>query len=123
MRPARFHKAVTNVRPYGSHRFDVFGPKIGWRLTLIGRRALQLWLRLEADPQVVTYCEGPMFVPDAGRGRAADFWVATNDGDHLYLVARSSERTCPWSVFEAWGRAHSITLRIIAPDEAGGACA
>lgn len=90
MRPARFQNAVTDVRPYGSHRFDVFGPKIGRRLTLFGRHAFQLWLRLEADPQVVTYCERPMLVPDAGRSRAADFWAATNDGEHLYLVARSA---------------------------------
>lgn len=53
MRSPRFRKAATDVRPHGAHRFDVFGPKVGRRLTLFGRSALQLWLRLESAPQVV----------------------------------------------------------------------
>jgi hypothetical protein len=57
MRLARSRKAATSVRPYGSHRYDVFGPKIGRRLTLFGWQALQQWLRLEADPFVVTVFE------------------------------------------------------------------
>lgn len=123
MRRARFQNAVTDVRPYGSHRFDVFGPKIGRRLTPFGRHALQLWLRLEADPQVVTYCERPMLVPDAGRSRATAFWVATNDGEQLYLLVRApatasaAQGTTNWPALEVWCHAHSIALRIVAPDD------
>ncbi|WP_231957431.1 hypothetical protein [Paraburkholderia tropica] len=121
MRTARFHTAVTPLRPHGSHRFDVFGPKIGRRLTLFGREALQLWLRMEADPQVVSYCERPMRI--SVRSRPADFWVETNVGEHLYLVARlppgpsAGQGVCPCPALEAWGRARSIALRIISPDD------
>lgn len=65
MRSPRFRKAATGVCPYGAHRFDVFGPKVGRRLTLFGRSALQLWLRLESASQVVTYCERSLLVPEA----------------------------------------------------------
>jgi hypothetical protein len=34
MRSPRFRRAATDARPYGAHRFDVFGPKVGRRLTL-----------------------------------------------------------------------------------------
>lgn len=125
MRTARFQKAVTPSRPHGSHRFDVFGPKIGRRLTLFGREALQLWLRMEADPQVVTYCERPMRI--SGRSRAADFWVETNVGEQLYLIARlppgpsagqgACPCPCPCPALEAWGLARSIALRVISPDD------
>lgn len=123
MRPARFRKAATSVRPYGSHRYDVFGRKIGRRLTLFGRQALQQWLRLEADPFVTTYCERPLLVPGATTGRAADFWVGMDNGELLYLNARPAEVTlvaegCElFPALEAWTRACSITLRIILPDE------
>lgn len=48
MIPPRFVRAVNSTRPYGAHRFDLFGPKIGRRLTLFGRRALDLWVRYVA---------------------------------------------------------------------------
>lgn len=91
MRSPRFRRAATDARPYGTHRFDVFGPKVGRRLTLFGRRVFQLWLRLESNPQVVTYCERPLLVPEARGTRAADFWVCTDQGEQLHLVLRSSE--------------------------------
>jgi hypothetical protein len=37
----------------------LFGPKVGRRLTLFGRRlALDLWVRLESDPQAATVHAG-----------------------------------------------------------------
>jgi hypothetical protein len=123
MHPARFRKAATSARPYGSHRYDVFGPKIGRRLTLFGRQALQQWLRLEADPFVVTYCERPLLVPETATGRAADFWVGMDDGELLYLIARPAEATLLaeghglYPALQAWTRACSMTLRFILPVE------
>ncbi|ASW03764.1 MAG: hypothetical protein ACN6QT_36760 [Burkholderia contaminans] len=123
MRSPRFRKAATDVRPYGTHRFDVFGPKVGRRLTLFGRSALQLWLRLESTPQVVTYCERPLLVPEARGSRAADFWVCTDDGEQLHLVLRSSEATIAakglrvYPALDAWCRANAMTVHTILPGE------
>ncbi|HDR8949374.1 TPA: hypothetical protein QDA71_006466 [Burkholderia vietnamiensis] len=123
MRSPRFRRAATDARPYGAHRFDVFGPKVGRRLTLFGRRVFQLWLRLESNPQVVTYCERPLLVPEARGTRAADFWVCTDQGEQLHLVLRSSEATLVeqgislYPALDAWSQAHSMTVRTILPDE------
>lgn len=57
----RFRSAVNDdARPFGAHRFDVFGPKVDRPLTLYGLNAFYLWLRLEAHSRVRTYCERPI---------------------------------------------------------------
>ncbi|WP_321883981.1 PDDEXK family nuclease [Burkholderia cepacia] len=123
MRSPRFRKAATDVRPYGTHRFDVFGPKVGRGLTLFGRSALQLWLRLEFAPQVVTYCERPLLVPEARGSRAADFWVCTDYGEQLHLVLRSSEAMVAakglsvYPALDAWCRANAMTMHTIVPNQ------
>lgn len=119
----RFVKAATNVRPYGTHRFDVFGPKIGRRLTLFGRSALRLWLRLESSPQVVAYCERPLLVPEARGQRAVDFWSRTDRDEELHLVLRPCEAKAvardlhPYPAFEKWCQANAMTLSTILPGE------
>ncbi|MGF6649545.1 hypothetical protein OKW34_000107 [Paraburkholderia youngii] len=123
MRSPPFRKAATDARPYGTHRFDVYGPKVGRRLTLFGHRALQFWLRLESDPQVVTYCERPLSFREQRGDRAADFWVCADHAELLYILLRPSEVTlaarghCLHPALEAWSRAHSMTLRAVAPHE------
>lgn len=71
----RFRKAVNDARPFGTHRVDVFGPKFARPLTPYGLNALYLWLRLEADSRVTTYCERSLRIPDIRPTRAVDFWV------------------------------------------------
>ncbi|RQR25125.1 hypothetical protein DIE23_32660 [Burkholderia sp. Bp9143] len=116
-----FVRAVNSTRPYGAHRYDLFGPKIGRRLTLFGRHALDLWLRLESDPHVLVYCEQPLCIPDANPSRPVDFWVRTPDGEKLCVVLRSAESTAAalggslFPAFEMWSRASSLQLDLIHP--------
>jgi hypothetical protein len=85
----RFRRAVNDdARPFGTHRFDVFGPKVDRRLTLYGLNALHLWLRLEADSRVTTYCERPLRIPDT---RAVDFWVREEGQEQMLIVLRPRE--------------------------------
>ncbi|MFM0351162.1 hypothetical protein [Paraburkholderia sp. RL17-347-BIC-D] len=51
----RFAHAVDDVRPYWTHRYDVYGPKVHRRLTVFGHRALNAWLQFEFDPDVVAH--------------------------------------------------------------------
>lgn len=119
----RFARAVNDIRPYGAHRYDLFGPKIGRRLTLFGRLALDLWVRLESDPRVVTYCERPLCIPDAKPSRVVDFWVRTHDDERLCVVLRTAEWTSAeqggslFPAFQSWSRASSLQLQMIHPKE------
>ncbi|KVD78832.1 hypothetical protein WI89_30630 [Burkholderia ubonensis] len=85
MIPRRFVHAVDSTRPYYAHRYDLFGLKIGRRLTLFGQDALDLWIRLELDPHVLAYCDRPMCIPDTKPSRLVDFWVRTFDGEKLCI--------------------------------------
>jgi len=53
---------------------EVFSPKLDRRLSLSSYAAWQLWLALEANPAVSTFCERPTFIAGSPR-RVIDFWV------------------------------------------------
>lgn len=87
----RYKEAVLNKRPYRSHRYDVYAPKLQRQVTLFGRNALDLWTSLEASAQVLTYCERPLLIPEARPQRAFDFWVQRPDGDELLILLREGD--------------------------------
>lgn len=119
----RFVRAVNSTRPYGAHRYDVFGPKLGRRLTLFGRCAMYLWVRLESDPHVLAYCERPLRIPDAKPARPVDFWVRTSDQEKLCIVLRPAESSAVargdslFPAFEKWSRVSSMQLDLIHPQD------
>ncbi len=88
---ARFLKAADNARPHKSHRYDLFGLKIERQLTLFGRRPLEAWIALEAEPSVVSYCERPLLIPDSSSKRVVDFWVRYRDREELWLLERATD--------------------------------
>ena len=117
----RFLEAVDNSRPYKSHRYDVFGLKIGRGMTLFGRTALDVWVLLESQPSVISYCERPLVVPDTRPKRVIDFWVRFQDREKLWIVLRSRELdsnsnpsdTMP--AFTTWAASKKLIVRFIDP--------
>jgi hypothetical protein len=87
----RYKESVLNRRPYHSHRYDVYAPKLQRQVTLFGRNVLDLWTFLEANAQVLTYCERPLLIPDTRPQRAFDFWVQRPDGDELLILLREDD--------------------------------
>jgi hypothetical protein len=119
-----FESAADHTRPYGSHRYDVFAPKLGRAVTLFGREALDAWTVLESDPAVITYCERPLVVPKTTPKRVVDFWTSTKDGGQFWVLLRPSEvdedmepnlspEFCSWST----SGQHAVNL--IRPDSLG----
>jgi hypothetical protein len=120
----RFFRAIDDVRPYGTHRYDVYGPKVDRRLTLFGHRTLNAWLQLEFNPDVVAYCERPLRVPDIRPPRMVDFWVhGRDDGERFLIVLRGSElqsfaaQRWQFEAFEAWARKTGILVCLIGAEE------
>lgn len=117
----RFPKAISNFRPYKSHRYDVFGPKVNRTLTLFNPPALNTWLQLEADPLVQSYCERPIVIPDTAPKQIVDFWVAYSDREELWLL--QSDKACPqpddpaktWPAFSAWSASQRLFVRHVRP--------
>ncbi|WP_426211130.1 hypothetical protein [Massilia sp. TWP1-3-3] len=117
-----FEKAADHTRPYGSHRYDVFAPKLRRSVTLFGRDALDAWTFLESDPSVISYCERPMVVPKATPKRVVDFWVKTKDADQFWILLRSSEvdeEDAPNLTPElsSWCTSRQHTVKLINPDD------
>lgn len=69
-----YTRPVPSSRPAGRRRIEVFSPKIGRRLSLGSYDASRTWLVIEANPDIVTFCEQPTYV-EGHRGRVIDFWV------------------------------------------------
>ncbi|RKR31253.1 MULTISPECIES: hypothetical protein [Paraburkholderia] len=77
-------------RPRGAHRYDVFSPKLGRRLTLYRRSAFDVWLMIESDPAVQTFCERPGHIAVDGQRFVVDFWARYGDRECLVLLSEST---------------------------------
>ena len=62
-----FSSAADNSRPFGSHRYDVYGPKIRRRLFLYGELSLNGFIAIESDPEISSYCERPVVITELNR--------------------------------------------------------
>ncbi|WNC95292.1 hypothetical protein RI103_39120 (plasmid) [Paraburkholderia sp. FT54] len=92
----RSFEPLTLPRPRGAHRYDVFSPKLGRRLTLYRRSAFEAWLMLEADPAAKTFCEWPGFMAVDGQRCVVDFWARSDDHEYLVLLSETRPATdCP----------------------------
>jgi len=69
-----YTRPVPFSRQAGRRRIEVFSPKIGRRLSLGSYDASSTWLVIEANPDIVTFCERPTYV-EGKRGPVIDFWV------------------------------------------------
>jgi hypothetical protein len=70
-----FSRPLAFVRGPSRRRIEVFSPKLARRLSLASYAQWQLWLALEANPLVATFCERPARL-GAPNSRVIDFWVA-----------------------------------------------
>jgi hypothetical protein len=116
-----FETAADHTRPYGSHRYDVFAPKLRRSVTLFGREALDAWTVLESDPSIISYCERPLVVPKTTPKRVVDFWVKTKDAGQFWLLLRPSEMDeddapdLP-SELASWSTSGQHGVKLINPD-------
>jgi hypothetical protein len=116
-----FEKAADHTRPYGSHRYDVFAPKLRRPVTLFGREALDAWTSLESNPAVISYCERPLVVPKTTPKRVVDFWARTKDGGQFWVLLRASELDENMepnlsSEFRSWCASGQHSVNFIRPD-------
>lgn len=77
---------VALVRPRGAHWIEAFSPKLNRRLTLYRRCAFDVWILIETDPAIRTFCERPGYVDFGGQRRLADFWVDGSQRQELILL-------------------------------------
>lgn len=114
-----YERPLPLARGFSRRRLEVFSPKLGRRVSLGSYPAWKIWLALEANPQVLSFCERPVYLPGFP-GRMVDFWVQTlnvpsgefwllrqPDADAANITEESG--TLPKQIFR-------LALRVIDPD-------
>ena len=92
-----------------------FSPKLERTIRAFDFPGLEQWVRIEADPTVLTFCEHPRRVGADNDGALIDFWVQRNDSDEMLVVDRGAVGTkLPASV-------DGISVRVIAAAELAAA--
>jgi hypothetical protein len=87
---SRSFKPLALPRPQGAHRYDVFSPKLGRRLTQYRRSAFEVWLMIESDPAVQTLCDRPGLITVDGQRFVVDFWARYGDRECVVLPSQSA---------------------------------
>ena len=119
--PISFSVPLKMERPYGTHRFDVFSPKLTRRLTLYGRRMLKTWVGLETNAGIRTFCEYPLEIADLRR--TVDFWVQDDDRSVFWLLLRASEEEralagkTEFAAFQQWAIDRQASVRLLYAEE------
>ena len=83
---ARFSAPLSLPRPRGARVIEAFSPKLARRVQSFGRRAFDLWICLEADPDVVAFCERPTYAGLLTNKTLIDFWVRYRDREAFLLL-------------------------------------
>jgi len=114
----RFIKPATNKRPYNSHLYIVKGVKIDRQIRFFHILNVLQWVRLEADTNVIAYCERPIEVNHENiKNTVVDFWVKRKDREEIQFIQKS-ERNSSISIiaedfaFNTWLDARQMALHI-----------
>ena len=71
----RCHAPLEVTRPRGCRPIEAFSPKLARPICLFDHVTFEQWIRLEADPAVLSLCERPARCGINHDGRLIDFWV------------------------------------------------
>jgi hypothetical protein len=110
---ARFGSPLTATRPRGARLLEAHSPKLGRRLRLFDHLAFSPWIRLEADPAVLTFCERPARVDSQPDSCLIDFWIQRAGGQSMLLL----ESRCDLALQDVNG----VAIEVVPPAELAAA--
>ena len=111
----RFHAPLEVTRPRGCRLLEAFSPKLARPIRLFERASFEQWIRLEADPAVLSLCERPTRLGIKRDGRLIDFWVQRRNGEEMLLLGHGdAEQVVPDHI-------DGMALRVVAPAELAAA--
>lgn len=82
----RFLVPASSPRPRGSRLLTAFSPKLDRTVVFFDHARFDQWIRLEADPGVLTFCERPRRVGNGVDGPLIDFWVGGRTQEEMLIV-------------------------------------
>ena len=112
---SRFHAPLEMTRPRGGRLLEAFSPKVARPIRLFDHASFGQWIRLEADPAVLSLCERPTRLGIKRDGRLIDFWVQRRNGEEMLLLGHGdAEQAVPEQI-------DGMVLRVVAPAELAAA--
>jgi hypothetical protein len=88
---ARYVTPLETVRPRGGRLIEGSSVKLQRRVRLFSYSSFAQWIRLEADPSILDFCERPARVGSNPETRLIDFWVRRADTQELIFVDAPQE--------------------------------
>lgn len=91
---ARFGSPLTTTRPRGARLLEAHSPRLGRSLT-VRPPALSEWIRLEADPAVLTFCRRSARLDSQRDSCLIDFWIQRAGGQSRLLLESRCDLASP----------------------------
>jgi hypothetical protein len=111
----RFHAPLEVTRPRGCRLLEAFSPKLARSVRLFDHASFEQWIRLEADPALLSLCERPTRLGVNRDGRLIDFWVQRRGEEELLLLGHgNADLALPDQI-------DGMALRVVAPAELAAA--
>ena len=88
--PTRFAAPLDIVRTRGSRLLEAYSPKLARRVQQTDRASFLQWVRLEADPEVTSFCERPARLGAKPTGRPIDFWIERGQVQEFVVLSDGS---------------------------------
>ena len=87
----RYSLPIPQNRPKGARLLEGYSPKLGRRVQLFDYASFSVWIGLEVDPTVNTFCERPARFDSPGKDTVIDFWVQRVNGDERFCVISNDD--------------------------------
>ena len=97
---AAFSAPLSVPRPRGARLLEGFSPKLRRRVQLFDRASFAQWIRLEADPNVLSMFERPARMGPAPNAKLIDFWVLRANCDEFVALEATPPDQLPAVVDE-----------------------
>ena len=111
---ARFQVPVDMSRPRGGRLIEAYSAKLQRRVRFFDHLSFDQWIRLEADPATITFCERPVRLGPERDARLVDFWVVTRNGEEILLLEPRRAESVP-------ARIDDMEIRTVVPAELAAA--
>ena len=111
---ARFTAPLEAMRPRGGRLIEGFSVKLQRRVRVFSHSSFAQWIRLEADPSVIAFCERPARVGPGPDASLIDFWVHGADGEAMLLIDPREEVP---------SKLHGMQVRVVGGAELAAASA
>lgn len=100
----RYCTPLDAPRPRGARLLEGFSPKLSRSVRLYDRATFNLWISLEADPNVQSFCEHPARLGTEAKSPLIDFWVQRGAHEEFLVLERGAS---PPALPE---RAHNLSV-------------